>query len=156
MKNYRPISNLPFLGKVIERCAMKQFVEYLNASNLFASTQSAYRQGHSIETALTRVYNDILINLDEKGGETILILLDLTAAFDTIDHELFIKRLQSRYGVGGTAMPSTSSRLISTTGVKVFLLKMCCLSLSKLSMVCLRGQCVVPSVLFFTLPRLRI
>ena len=45
MKNYRPISNLRFLGKVIERCAMKQFVEYLNFNSLFASTQSAYRQG---------------------------------------------------------------------------------------------------------------
>jgi len=43
------------------------------------------------------------MNVDELGGETILVLLDLTAAFDTIDHELFLKRLQSRYGVGGTA-----------------------------------------------------
>ena len=44
------------------------------------------------------------MNVDEKDGETILVLLDLTAAFDTIDHELFIKRFQSRYGVGGTAL----------------------------------------------------
>ncbi len=89
---------------------MKRFVEYmyLNSNNLFASTQSAYtwyRQGHSIETALTRVNNDILMNLDGKGGETILILLDLTP-----DHELFIKRLKSRYGVGETA-PNFSSYL---------------------------------------------
>ena len=82
MKNYRPISNLAFLGKVIERCAMKQFVSYLDCNDLLASSQSAYRQYHSIETALTRVYNDILMDLDKQGGETVLVLLDLSAAFD--------------------------------------------------------------------------
>lgn len=111
MKNYRPISNLAFLGKTIERCAMKQFVEYLSSNNLFAPSQSAYRQCFSIETALTRVYNDILMDLDKQGGETILVLLDLTAAFDTIDHEVFIDRLQSRYGVGGSALDWFSSYL---------------------------------------------
>ena len=90
MKNYRPISNLAFLGKVIERCAMKQFVSYLDCNDLFASSQSAYRQYHSIETALTRVYNDRLMDLDKQGGETVLVLLDLSAAFDTIDHTVFI------------------------------------------------------------------
>ena len=98
MKNYRPISNLAFLGKVNEQCAMNQFVQYLDSYNLFASSQSAYRQFHSIETALTRVYNDILMDLDKQGGEIILVL-DLSTAFDTIDHTVFINRLKSRYGV---------------------------------------------------------
>lgn len=111
MKNYRPISNLAFLGKVIERCAMKQFVSYLDSNDLFASSQSAYRQHHSIETALTRVYNDILMDLDKQGGETVLVLLDLSAAFDTIDHTVFINRLRSRYGVGGAALNWFSSYL---------------------------------------------
>jgi hypothetical protein len=111
MKNYRPISNLAFLGKVIERCAMKQFVSYLDSNDLLASSQSAYRQHHSIETALTRVYNDILMDLDKQGGETVLVLLDLSAAFDTIDHTVFINRLRSRYGVGGSPLNWFSSYL---------------------------------------------
>ncbi|XP_072037632.1 uncharacterized protein [Amphiura filiformis] len=69
--------------------------------------KSAYRQYHSIETALTCVYNDILMDLDKQGGETILVLLDLTAAFDTIDHKV----LKSRYGVGGSALNLFSSYL---------------------------------------------
>jgi len=111
MTNYRPISNLAFLGKVIERCAMKQFVTYLESNYLLASSQSAYRQHHSIETALICVYNDILMDLDKHGGETVLVLLDLSAAFDTIDHTVFINRLRSRYGVGGTALNFFSSYL---------------------------------------------
>ena len=111
MKNYRPISNLAFLGKVIERCAMKQFVSYLDCNDLLASSQSAYRQYHIIETALTRVYNDILMDLDKQGGETVLVLLDLSAAFDTIDHTVFINRLRSRYGVGGAPLNWFSSYL---------------------------------------------
>ena len=111
MKNYRPISNLAFQGKVIKRCAMKQFVSYLDCNDLLASSQSAYRQYHSIETALTRVYNDILMDLDKQGGETVLVLLDLSAAFDTIDHTVFINRLRSRYCVGGAPLNWFSSYL---------------------------------------------
>ena len=111
MKNYRPISNLAFLGKVIERCAMKQFVSYRDCDGPLASSQSAYRQYHPIETALTHVYNDILMDLDKQGGETVLVLLDLSTAFDTIDHTVFINRLQSRYGVGGAPLNWFSSYL---------------------------------------------
>ena len=72
---------------------MKQFVSFLDCNNLLASSQSAYRQYHSIENALTRVYNDILMDLDKQGGENVLVLLDLSAAFDTINHTVFINRL---------------------------------------------------------------
>jgi hypothetical protein len=99
-----PISNLAFLGKVIERAAIKQFVTYLTENNLFANSQSAYRQYHSTETALLRVCNDILRSLDEQRGEVILVLLDLTAAFDTIDHALLLQRLSQRYGIGGKVL----------------------------------------------------
>ena len=112
MKNYnRPISNLTFLGQVIERCAMKQFIGYLNSNDLLASSQSAYRQHHSIETALTRVYNNILMDLDKQGGETVLVLLDLSSAFDTIDHKVFIDLLRLLYGVGRSALSWFSSYL---------------------------------------------
>ena len=65
--------------------------------------QSAYRPDHSVESALLRVYNDTLIAVD-GGQEVVLILLDLSAAFDTIDHRLMIHRPQSRYGISGTAL----------------------------------------------------
>ena len=103
-KNYRPISNLAFLGKVIERAAIKQYVDYLTVNELFARSQSAYRQYHSTETALLRVCDDILRSLDKPHGEVILVLLDLTAAFDTIDHALLLQRLRQRCGIGGKVL----------------------------------------------------
>ena len=103
-KNYRPISNLAFLGKFIERAAIKQYVDYLTENELYARSQSAYRQYHSTETALLRVCDDILRSLDEPHGEVILVLLDLSAAFDTIDHALLLQRLHQRYGIEGKVL----------------------------------------------------
>ena len=111
LKHYRPISNLAYLGKLIERAAVKQYVTYLSEYVLFATSQSAYRQHHSTETALLRVCNDILRSLDSPGGEAILVLLDLTAAFDTIDHSLLLERLQRRFGLGGNVIKWFASYL---------------------------------------------
>ena len=93
--NYRPIANQMFLAKVLERIAANQLRGYLQDSQLFPPMQSAYRGGHSTGTALLKVYNDILIALD-KGQEVILVLLDYSAAFDTIDHETMNSTLQSQ------------------------------------------------------------
>ena len=103
-KNYRPISNLAFLGKVIERAAIKQYVDYLTVNEFFARSQFAYRQYHSTKTVLLRVCDDILKSLDKPHGEVILVLLDLKAAFDTIDHALLLQRLRQRYGIGGKVL----------------------------------------------------
>ena len=65
--------------------------------------QSAHRPGHSIETALLRVYNDLLLAVD-KGKEAVLILLAYSAAFDTINHELFLNPLAERYGITGCVL----------------------------------------------------
>ena len=65
--------------------------------------QSAYKKGHSTETALLKVQNDILIDIDNKNI-SILVLLDLSAAFDTIDHEVLLSRLEKRYGIKGTTL----------------------------------------------------
>ena len=102
LKNFRPVSNLPFLGKVIERAAMSQLQAYIKEHELYNESQSAYRQFHSVETALLRVTNDLLYAVDNHG-EAILVLLDLSAAFDTVDHDILLERLQSRYGVSGMA-----------------------------------------------------
>ncbi|PIK48723.1 putative RNA-directed DNA polymerase from mobile element jockey-like [Apostichopus japonicus] len=103
LKSYRPIANLKFLAKTIERVCSKQIQNYLRNNKLLGEKQSAYRAHHSTETALLRVYNDLLLTAD-KGEEAILVLLDYSAAFDTINHDIFFQRLQNRYGVSGNAL----------------------------------------------------
>ena len=87
LKNYRPVSNLSFLSKVLERVVAARLTNYMTINQLHEPMQSAYRACHSTETALVRVQNDILRTLDQ-GGAAILVLLDLSAAFDTIDHSI--------------------------------------------------------------------
>ena len=65
---------------------------------------------HGVETALVRVYNDLLLSLD-SGNEAVLILLDLTAAFDTVDHNVLLSRLKTKFGVTGVALQWISSYL---------------------------------------------
>ena len=92
LKNYRPVSNLPYLSKVFERIVIRRLLDYLNITNQHEPHQSAYRPLHSAETALLRVSNDILIALDQHKA-VLLVLLDLSAAFDTIDHGMLLNRL---------------------------------------------------------------
>ena len=94
LKNYRPISSLYLLllSKVTEHIVLSQLSAYLNANNLFPTSQSAYRPGDSTETALLNMMNDILHALD-NGDVTVITLLDLSAAFDTIDHNILSQRL---------------------------------------------------------------
>ena len=101
--NYRPISRLSFVSKLIERAVVSQIQNYLNEKNLYSSAQSAYRAFHSTETALVRVQNDIVCALDKKQ-ETILVLLDFSSAFETIDRHCLVQRLSSRFGISGTAL----------------------------------------------------
>ena len=103
LKNYRPVSNLPFLSKVLERIVLSQLLAHLTQNNLIDPHQSAYRAGHSTETALMKVVNDLLLALDD-GKVSILALLDLSAAFDTIDHDILLSRLQSSFGLHGTVL----------------------------------------------------
>ena len=93
VRNYRPISNLTFLSKVIERIVASQLTGYLQENKLFPDLQSAYRQGHSTETALLKIFSDILDAAD-SAQVTLLGLLDLSAAFDTVDHDILLTRLQ--------------------------------------------------------------
>ena len=103
LKNYRPVSNLPFLSKVLERLVLSQLMSHLECHDLLEPFQSAYRKGHSTETALVRVFNDLLLSADH-GMVSILALLDLSAAFDTIDHDLLCRRLQTTFGCSGTVL----------------------------------------------------
>ena len=80
LKNYRPLSNLSFVSKLSEKACAGQLVAHLTTHNLFPTNQSAYRQFHSTETALLKVKNDILMNVNRQHV-TLLVLLDLSAAF---------------------------------------------------------------------------
>ena len=103
LKNYRPVSNLPFLSKLIERIVCRQLIAHLIRNNLYEFYQSAYRALHSTETALLRVLSDLLQAVDQKGG-AILVMLDLSAAFDTIDHAVLLHALESQCGITGTVL----------------------------------------------------
>jgi hypothetical protein len=112
--NYRPISNLAFTGKIIERMAVNQLQDYLTENNLHAPMQSAYRTHHSVETALLRVHNDILSALDVHK-EALLVLLDFSAAFDTLDHDQLLHRITARYGIKDNVLQWCSSYLTGRT-----------------------------------------
>ena len=120
LKNYRPISNLSFVSKILERVVLNQFNDYLEEHALFCSEQSGYRPHHSCETLLIRMNEDIISGMDQN--KTIaLLLLDLSAAFDTIDHGILIKKLNEQYGTTGNALAWFRSYLTRRTfavGVK--------------------------------------
>ena len=102
-RSYRPISNLSVLSKLLERLVAKQLVTYLRDNSLLPDRQSAYRSHHSTETAVLRVLADILLALD-AGNLAVLTLLDLSAAFDSVDHDILLQRLQMSYGLGGVVL----------------------------------------------------
>ena len=104
LKHYRPVSNINFLSKVIEKCVVKHLEEFMNDNNLFDPFQSAYRSQHATETAILKINNDILSGLD-RDKCTVLASLDLSAAFDTVDYAIFLRRLQNLYGVGTVGPP---------------------------------------------------
>ena len=110
LKNYRPISNLCFLSKLLEKVVLNQLNLHLSTNNLLNPFQSAYRQSHSTETALLHILNDLLLATD-SGKVSLLTLLDLSAAFDTIDHTILLTRLQHTFGISDTALSWFSSYL---------------------------------------------
>jgi len=114
LKNYRPVSNLSFLSKLIERVVDARFEDHMVKNNLHEKWQSSYKKFHSTETALIRVMNDALCEIDNKKC-VLLVLLDLSAAFDTIDHKTLISRLEYRYGVSGDAKSWFESYLTGRT-----------------------------------------
>jgi len=99
VNSYRPISNLSVISKLLERLIAKQLVSYLKDNNLLPDLQSAYRPHHSTETAFLKVLADTLLALD-SGNLVMLTLLDLSSAFDSVDHNILLCRLQT-YGLHG-------------------------------------------------------
>ena len=110
LKNYRPVSNLPFLSKILEKVVSKNLAVHKTENNLEVPLQSAYRENHSTETALLKVHNDVLRAIDD-GECVFLVLLDLSAAFDTIDHAQLQKRLTDFFGISQKALSWVNSYL---------------------------------------------
>ena len=102
LKNYHPISNLPFLSKILEKVVLHKPLSHFQENNLSNPFQSAYRTGHRTETVLLRIVNDILSALN-SDNISVLLLMDLSAAFDTIDHQI-LSRLNSVFGIQSTAL----------------------------------------------------
>ena len=110
LRNYRPVSNLAYISKVIERVVDAQLAEHISHHRLHEPMQSAYLKFHGTETALVKVQNDLLLALDRRQG-AFLVMLDLSSAFDTIDHQVLLERLRNNVGVTGTAYKWVESYL---------------------------------------------
>ena len=103
LKNYRPVSNLPFMSKVVEKCMLRQFTAHCDTNDLLPDYQSAYRKNFSCETALVKLHNDIMWSM-ENQRITAMIAIDLSAAFDTVDHNILLDVLNKRFGISGKAL----------------------------------------------------
>jgi hypothetical protein len=116
LNNYRPISNLSYISKLVERVVARRFTSHAAEAefNLFPSNQSAYRSFHSTETAVLSVHNDLVRAIDNRHA-TLLVLLDLSAAFDTVDHHILLSVLEHQFSIQGTALEWLRSYLTDRT-----------------------------------------
>ena len=114
LNNNRPVSSLSFISKVIEKVVAARLSKHMEQYNLYEVKQSAYRKGHSTETALLRIQNDLLKAADNHHASC-LVLLDLSAAFDTVDHTILLTRLSQDVGLSGVPLKWCTSYLSGRT-----------------------------------------
>ena len=111
LKNFRPLSNLTFLSKLIERVVLKRLNTHMAKNDLNIGDQSGYKKVHSTETLMIKLTNDLLIASD-KNTASVLLLLDLSAAFDTVDVNRLLDILFMEIGIRGSALAWFKSFLI--------------------------------------------
>ena len=103
LSSYRPISNLSFISKLIERVVARRLNEHMSCNNLHVDSQHGYKAGHSTETLLVKFLNDILVAIDKEKG-VVVLLIDLSSAFDTVQHDILLKILRNSLYIRGTAL----------------------------------------------------
>ena len=101
--HFRPISNLSFVSKIIEKVIAAQLNDHMTYNKLHEKMQSSYKEFHSTETALTCVLDDVLCAIDDRKS-VLLLMLDLSAAFDTVDHHILLNRMENRLGIKENAL----------------------------------------------------
>ena len=114
LNNYRPVSNLCLFAKILNKLVLSQDSSYLNSHNPYNACQSAYRPGNSTETALLKVVNDLFLSFS-KGNISVLALLDISSAFDTIDNPIHVHRLHTDFGFTDAVLQWFSSYLTDRT-----------------------------------------
>ena len=114
LKIYWPISKTPAISKLLEKTAEEQIKRHLTQNNLESNYQSAYRKNHSCETAIFKIVNDIQEEIF-NNRLALLVMLDLSAAFDTIDHDILIDILRNRFKIRNTALKFIESYLRNRT-----------------------------------------
>ena len=102
-KNYRPVSNLSFVSKVIEKAALSQYTTYAESIGMVSSNNSAYKKKNSTETLLIKIHSDILNNMDQQKV-TLLVLLDLSSAFDTVSLEILTDIFSNKFNINGNVL----------------------------------------------------
>ena len=102
-RNYRPGTNLSFLSKIVEKAGLSQYVDDLDSIDMFTSNNSAYKKHHSTETLLVKINSDIMNNVDQQTV-TMLALLDLSVAFDTVSLGILTEIFQFRFGIAGNVL----------------------------------------------------
>jgi hypothetical protein len=114
MDNYRPVSDLSFISKLIERVVLARINEHLTENNLLNPNQFGYKKQHSCESLLTLFTNDLFCNI-ENGKATVVVMCDLSAAFDTVDHQKLLSILEKTFFISGTSLQWFKSFLSSRT-----------------------------------------
>lgn len=102
------------MNKILEKVVHNQLTDFLIVNNIMDIFQSGFRTKNSTESALLKVTNDILLSID-SGKSVALMMLDLSAAFDTLDHAILIDRLRDYVGINGVALKWLSSYLLDRT-----------------------------------------
>ena len=119
VKSYRPIINLTYMSKLIERMVCRQVKSFLDGNGLLSKHQSSFRACHLTETAVLKVRSDILAVADD-GKVKLLGLLDMSVAFDTVDHQILLHRLESSFGLTGNVLSWLTSFLDGRTQQVIF------------------------------------
>ena len=112
--NYRPVSNLVFISKIIERVVLKRLDDYMNKDYLQSTAQYGYKKGESTEIMLLEIVNNVLVAFNENKA-TVILFLGLSAAFDTIDIQKLLHILSNEIGIRGTALQWFNSFLSGRT-----------------------------------------